>query len=52
MKIVWNSFIHRFIHFTHECHALKTRLITQINVLMDEYEPMNEQILHEFNIFL
>jgi hypothetical protein len=24
MKIIKNSFIHTFIHFTHEYHALKT----------------------------
>jgi len=26
MKIVWSSFIHRFAHFTHEFHVLKTCL--------------------------
>jgi hypothetical protein len=25
MKIVQSSFIHRFVHFTHEYHALKTQ---------------------------
>jgi hypothetical protein len=26
MKILQSSFIHRFVHFTHEYHALKTQL--------------------------
>jgi hypothetical protein len=26
MKIVQNSFIHRFVHFTHKYHVLKTHL--------------------------
>jgi hypothetical protein len=26
VKIMQNSFIHKFVHFTHEYHALKTRL--------------------------
>ncbi len=29
MKIMRSSFIHKFVHFTHECHALKTHLTHQ-----------------------
>jgi len=47
MKIMWSSFIHRFLHFTHEYHVLND---TQINVLINEiqtYEWINvTQISH------
>jgi hypothetical protein len=37
MKIMGSSFIHKFVHFTQEYHALKTHL-TLINVLMNEIQ--------------
>jgi hypothetical protein len=43
MKIVWSSFIQRFVHFMHEYHALKIRLTHDrfdgwsMNLWMNEY---------------
>ncbi len=37
IKIVQILFIHRFIHFTHKYHVLKTHL-TYINVLINEIQ--------------
>jgi hypothetical protein len=63
MKIVWSSFIHRFVSFTHIYFALKTHL-TQILYLFinpcvkcvfntwykcAKCKIMNEQILHDFH---
>jgi uncharacterized SAM-binding protein YcdF (DUF218 family) len=52
MKIVQSLFIHRFIHFTHEYHMFKTCLTHKKMCLGMKYEPMNEQMSHEFHIFL
>jgi hypothetical protein len=46
MKIVWSLFIHRFVHFTHEYHALETCWHMD---KVQTYEWMNViQILHFF----
>ncbi len=52
MKIVQNLFIHRFINFTHECHALKTHLTHKQMCSQMRYKLMNEQMSYEFHIFL
>jgi hypothetical protein len=35
MNVVWSSFIHRFVHFTHKYHALKTH--STHNKCVDEW---------------
>jgi hypothetical protein len=42
MKIMRSSFIHKFIHFKHEYHALKTHLTHGCVCLWTKYKPMNE----------
>jgi hypothetical protein len=51
MKILWSSFIHMFIHFTHEYYALKTHLTHEYMCWQMKYESMNEQLTHKFHIF-
>ncbi len=55
MKIMWSSFIHRFVYSTHKYHALKTHLNIWINVLIDEviiYKWTNAKQIFHFSINL
>jgi len=48
MKIVQTSFIHKFIHFAHEYHALKTHLTHEKMCQQMKYETMNEKMSRKF----
>jgi hypothetical protein len=45
-------FVHTFVCFTHEYHALKTRLTHMLMCWQMKYELMNKQMSHKFHIFL